>query len=210
MSEKRKKTDQAPEKAQKYGGTLAEAINGSTKWADIADPSGRLKTAMIKQVESERSRKLKDLCDWYKIPWDSENRWELLAVALACAHVPGMRITPRKVERRGRPRKWVPAAPGTELPIEARELLRDVEYLRSEKGLTVKDAIEKLSQDETKKWHRFSLTPDVLLARYWDVHAADAKKQNVAAFFSQIDPETSPWGGLYKALIPPFPTDENS
>jgi hypothetical protein len=163
---------------------------------------------MIELAELKRAQKLKDLFEWYGIPGDSANRWELLAVALAKVHVPGMRIDHKlKVERRGRPRRWVS---DQGVSSEGYELLRAVEFLRSEKNLTVDEALEELSQDKEKKWHGFSRNPEVLRTRYWQVHALERKSREVADFSSQFDPETDPLGGLYNALGGPFPTDENS
>src|SRR5436305_9209727 len=91
----------------KYTGTLAEPIYAPLIGANVADPSGCLKQFIIESAEVQQVAKLKALCEWHGIPWVSPNKWELLAIALAKAHVPGMLIDQdSKIEHRGRPKKW--------------------------------------------------------------------------------------------------------
>ncbi len=91
---------------------------------------------------------LVDLFRWHKVNPNLENRWSALAIALAEAHVPGMRIIHEPMPKRGRKISWK-AGLGT-------ELLRDVERLQAENSdLTFDAAIKKLRQVKGGRWEKY-------------------------------------------------------
>lgn len=129
----------------KYTGTLAEPIYLASGLARHLDPKG-----VLEKIERERAirqliAKFPELFKCYKIDVGSKNSWMRLAVALAREHVAGMRIHPTLKPTRGREAKWV--------PDQEEELLRKVETLRLEKGLTIARAVEELRQ--TKEFRSF-------------------------------------------------------
>jgi hypothetical protein len=125
-----------------YLGPLAEPIHVSfhAVWlgADAED-----------LVRRQRILKLPLLLKLYGIDERSPNAWVELAWALACDHVPGMQAIHQVRRKRGRKPSWKSGL--------GRELLREVDALRTKKKIGIEEALEELRGDKAKGWKNYSL-----------------------------------------------------
>jgi hypothetical protein len=102
-------------KLAEYTGVLAEPIYLARALAHLVDPSGKLESIERDRGIKQLIAKLPALFKWYEIDVGSKDEWMLLALALAKAHVPGMRISHDPKPRRGPKVKWGPGVGDSEL-----------------------------------------------------------------------------------------------
>jgi hypothetical protein len=132
--------------SSKYTGTLA---------APLFEP--RDKGAKVR-LKEQIYKKLDILLSFYKIDPNAEDKWEQLALYLALAHVRGMFLHSSPPLKPGRKKTWQSGL--------GDNLLHDVEAVRQEKSVRLKEAIEILRKDRGKPWHKYGR--NTLLARHRD------------------------------------------
>jgi hypothetical protein len=174
-----------------YSGELAEPIYLPTALAHRVDPTGELEKAIKKRALSQLVSNLGELFKWHKVKIDTKDSWMHLALALAQSHVPGLQISSQRRPRRGPKSKW-----GTDLDAE---LLREVEARRSQKRLSIRDAIAELIQDKKGKFGDFSLVN--LITRHRDARRADTQRQALLEKLSQSGTSSDP---LFRVLGSPL------
>jgi hypothetical protein len=177
MSTKRKS------KLAEYTGVLAEPIYLASALAHRVDPSGKLESVERDRGIKQLIAKLPALFKWYEIEVGSKGDWMLLALALAKAHVPGMRISQDPKPRRGPKAKWGPGMGDS-------ELLHEVES-RLEQGISQKEAIQKLIKDTNSRD-----TLENLSTRFREARRAEAQRRE----FEKLSQSDTPMGSLCRAL----------
>jgi hypothetical protein len=130
----------------------------------------------VEQVMARTVRKIPLLFKHHKIDPSDAQSWQKLAVRLALAHVPGLQVSMRG----GRKPTWK-AGQGE----QGNELVRAVEDMQSQTGMSTKNVLLKLQEDKLGMWKGF--TVENLGARYWE-----AKR-------SPTQPET--WTPSSRALV---------
>jgi hypothetical protein len=137
---------------------------------DVDGDLSAIEAEAERRVFEQRVLKMEKLFDWYSIDPDDPDPGMVLAVKLALAHVPGMRVLQEPQKRRGRKRTWKDGLD--------RELLRDVDALRQTEKLNYEGAIEKLRKDKKKRWG--SYTQANLIARHRDARTVEQHRQYLA------------------------------
>jgi hypothetical protein len=178
-----KQTKKRKSQFVEYTGVLANPIYLAADLSHLVDPSGNLERIERNRGIKELIAKLPALFKWYEIDMGSKDDWKYLALALAKAHVPGMRISKDPKSRRGPKPKWGPG-------LGDRELLRGVES-RLKKGLSLKKAVEQLIK-ETKS----RATVESLSTRFHEARRAEAQRRE----FEKLSQSDTPTGSLYRAL----------
>jgi hypothetical protein len=119
--------------ASEYAGALAQPI-----CLDRKEP--------VDQAMERILRKIPLLFEHYKVDPHDKNCWQPLAVRLALAHVPGLKLSMR---RGGRKRTWKAG--------QGDELVRAVEDVQSRMGVGKQDALRKLHKDKLGKWKGYTV-----------------------------------------------------
>jgi hypothetical protein len=186
----KKQTSRSLDSRTKYTGQLAEPIY---------EPIGGLlaeftRNAAERRAQEQQVLKLRALFAWYGIDSTTPDAFTGLAIALALAHVPGMKVIHDFKRRRGRKRSWK-AGLGV-------ELVRDVEALQAQRVMTTKEAIQALRKNKTKGWHDF--TEQNLTTRHREARTAE-RKRRIMAQQLMVSPPSPMMGGIF-GLSPPKPT----
>jgi hypothetical protein len=180
--------------------------NGATKSTSPRRYTGELATPIYEPVavggEAEAKRraverqilKIDMLFDWYSIGPDEPDAAALLAVKLAEAHVPGMRVLREAPKLRGRKRTW---KDGLWL-----ELVRDVDALPPDKKLNFEQAIGELRKDKEKPWRTY--TKANLITRYREARKLEQRRRRIAELLMRRRFQAM------GAILGMGPTDENS
>jgi hypothetical protein len=182
-----KRTTKRKSSSNGYSGRLAEPVYLATGLALRVDPTGELEKAIKKRALYDLLSNLGELFKWYQVEIDTKDSWMHLAIALAQSHVPGLQISGERRPRRGPKFKW-----GTDLDAE---LLREVETRRSQKQLSIRNAVAELIQEKKEKFGAFTLVN--LIARHRDARRAAAQRRALEEALSQSEP-------LFRALGSPF------
>jgi hypothetical protein len=154
----------------RYEGPLAKPI--LLPWLDVC-----LGEQSEEFVFEKRTLKLQLLFKLYGIEERSSNAWMDLAWVLACNHVPGMQVGQLVVRgKRGRKPSWKSGL--------GRELLREVDALRSTENMELDEALEELRADKTKGWKKFTLNN--LRPRYREAARAEKAESKSCAFFDEV------------------------
>lgn len=180
--------------SDKYSGVLAEPIYLSTRVAELVDPTGVLETKTRERAVAIRLEKIAELAKWYKIDVGSDTFWMRLAFALALSHVPGMKITDEAKPRRGPKAKW-----NADLN---RELLSEIDSLRSKKRLSIHKAIEELRKTN-ERFRRIG--QENLVVRHREARRADKQRREL----DKLLKSDTPRGSLYRALGSPVGSGGN-
>jgi len=130
------------QRAPDYTGALAELI-----YLD--------RNEIVDQALARIVQKIPLLFEHYKVNPHDKNCWQRLAIRLALAHVPGLKVSMR---RGGRKPIWKGKAG------RGGELVRAVEYEHSRTGVGIQDALLKLKEDKLGMWKGY--TVENLGARY--------------------------------------------
>ena len=151
-------------RAPKYAGALAQPIYldpDDYKYAGVGlgqPPYSNPNVAAEKMrevVQTQTFKKMQLLFKHYEIDPSNEQRWLALAVSLALTHVPGLQIASRP--KPGRKPTWK-----TGLGDKLVRAVQDI--MKSQKRMRIEDAIDKLKNDKSGMWGRYSV--DNLGARY--------------------------------------------
>jgi hypothetical protein len=149
----------------KYKGELAEPIY---------EPIGGVNAEVMRAAAEARARdsqvkKIEALLAWYEIDPAAPDAWIKLAVTLALAHVPGLKVVHDLKRSRGRKKTWRAG-----LGIE---LVRDVEAVLKAKPprTTTADAIRFLMKDKTRIWKDH--TEPNLLTRHREARKEEQRRQ---------------------------------
>jgi hypothetical protein len=173
-----KRTTKRKSSSNGYSGRLAEPIYLQTGFALRVDPTGELEKAIKKRALSDLVSNLGELFKWYQVEIGTKDSWMHLALALAQSHVPGLQISGERRPRRGPKSKW-----GTDLDAE---LLREVEIRRSQKGLSITDAVAELIREKKEKFGAFTVVN--LITRHRDARRAAAQREALEEALSQSEP----------------------
>jgi hypothetical protein len=173
-----KRTTKRKSSSNGYSGRLAEPIYLQTGFALRVDPTGELEKAIKKRALSDLVSNLGELFKWYQVEIGTKDSWMHLALALAQSHVPGLQISGERRPRRGPKSKW-----GTDLDAE---LLREVEIRRSQKGLSIRDAVAELIREKKEKFGAFTVVN--LITRHRDARRAAAQREALEEALSQSEP----------------------
>src|SRR5262249_50531412 len=146
-------------RAPNYAGALAQPIY----WEDHYKPRGLGQFIQEPDDAAIRKRlveKMRLLFEHYKIDPSDEQSWQKLAMSLALAHVPGLRLANRP--KPGRKPTWK-TEPGD-------EWVRAVDDVKSRTGKSTKKAIAELLEES--KWRTYTsqrnISTQSLEARYWE------------------------------------------
>jgi hypothetical protein len=149
-------------RAPKYAGALAQPIY----WEDHYKPRGLGQFIQEPDDAAIRKRlveKMRLLFELYKIDPSDEQRWQKLAMSLAIAHVPGLRLANRPKPGR---------KPKTGLYDE---LVRDVEDVKSRTGKSTNKAIAELLEEPKWRTYASHISSQSLEARYWEARRRQKK-----------------------------------
>jgi hypothetical protein len=177
----------------KYTGPLADPIY---------EPIGLLgglpgvREAAQARAREQQILKFRILFNWHGIDPDAPNAWSALAIALALAHVPGMKVVHELKRARGRKKSW---KAGLGL-----KLVRDVENLRAKKPMTTLAAIQALKKNIAKGWSTHSEAN--LITRHREARKAEQRRRALAKQL-MASPSSQMMGGIFG--ISPPKTDEN-
>jgi hypothetical protein len=143
-----------------YTGALAQPIY----WEDYYKVRGlgqAIQEPDIAAINKRAVEKLWLLFEHYKIDPSDEQSWQELAMSLALAHVPGLRLANRP--KPGRKPTWKAE------PVD--EWVRAIDDVKSRTGKSTKEAIAELLEEP--KWRTFTSQRNISLqsleARYWEV-----------------------------------------
>jgi hypothetical protein len=165
------KSSKGRAKSRIYTGELAEPIYELILWAFIPSGLDERKRLAEQRASYRQFAKLQLLFDWYKINPVADDRWQRLALALAGAHVEGMRVIYDRKPKRGPKPKWKEG-----LSVQ---LLQEVDrILSTKKNLDVNKAIKTLTEDTASVFYKSH--PPSLNARYREAKKEDKRQRRFA------------------------------
>jgi hypothetical protein len=153
-------------RAPNYTGALAQPIYPEDYYK-VRGLGQAIQEPDIAAINKRAVEKLWLLFEHYKIDPSDEQSWQELAMSLALAHVPGLRLANRP--KPGRKPTWK-AEPGD-------EWVRAVDDVKSRTGKSTKKAIAELLEEP--KWRTYTsqrnISPQSLEARYWEARRRQKK-----------------------------------
>jgi hypothetical protein len=178
-----------PAPKPKYTGALAQPIYVELPGLLDQDPDP------LKEMWQTRvAEKMLLLFKHYKIDPSDEQRWEKLALQLACGHVPGLQLAFRP--KPGRKSTWKTTGLGD-------DLVRAVEDVKSQTGMRTQGAICKLQKDKPGEWGRY--TAASLGARYREAKRHQEQFRKLVEEARELRARGQKLDGLLALLL----TDEN-
>jgi hypothetical protein len=160
------KSSKSKPKARPYAGDLAEPIYETILWASISSGLDERKRLAEQRARRRQVAKLKLLFDWYEINAAADDQWQRLALALAEAHVEGMRVIYDQKPKRGRKPKWKEGL-SVQLSQEVNQILL------TRKKMPISEAIEDLTKDPASSFYKSH--PPSLNVRYREASREDKR-----------------------------------
>jgi hypothetical protein len=149
---KKRRTKTAPSASPPYKGELASPIVEPHYYRGLDGGIGSIpphkgplsKYQAQQRVSAKQAQKLDLLFEWYQIDKKATDRWLQLSIALALAHVPGMKVIERS--RSPKPSFWKDGG--------FRALVEGVDRIRLNGNMTIPQAIEQLKKENPDQWQK--------------------------------------------------------